>query len=64
MQCCLITQHEVHMLRGDPVERGLVDLSMRDLHEIAHADLEQDDEAVPDRILQNVVEGKLGWREE
>src|SRR5258707_224316 len=64
MQCYLIAQHEVHVLASHAVERALVDLSMRNPHEIANADLEKNDEGVPDRVLQNVVEGGLGRRQE
>ena len=57
-----IAEDEVHLLCGHTVEGRMVHLAVRDLAEIAHADLQQDEEAIADRVLQDVVEVELGWR--
>ena len=46
-----IAEHEVHVLGGHAVERGVIHLAVGYFAEVANADLQQDQEAIADRVL-------------
>src|SRR5438309_4110934 len=52
------------MLALHSVEGSLIHMTVGDLAEVRQTNLEKDDEPVPSRHLEHVVEGELGRRQE
>src|SRR5438309_11437325 len=52
------------MLALHSVEGSLIHMTVGDLEEVRQTNLKKDDEPVPSRNLEHVVEGKLGRRQE